>query len=105
MRASTNEVTKAVRKLIADTELPVVETYQAAGAISRELEDHFFGRVGLFRNQPGDILLEEADLVISIGYDQSSMIQSSGINLATERLFILTTIKQISTMITNQSVN
>ena len=29
MRASTNEVTKAVRKLIADTELPVVETYQA----------------------------------------------------------------------------
>lgn len=75
MRASTNEVTKAVRKLIADTELPVVETYQAAGAISRELEDHFFGRVGLFRNQPGDILLEEADLVISIGYDQSSMIK------------------------------
>ncbi len=40
MRASTNEVTKAVRALIADTELPVVETYQAAGAISRELEDH-----------------------------------------------------------------
>ncbi|PGC35733.1 acetolactate synthase AlsS [Bacillus pseudomycoides] len=69
MRASTNEVTKAVRELIADTQLPVVETYQAAGAISRELEDHFFGRVGLFRNQPGDILLEEADLVLSIGYD------------------------------------
>ena len=69
MRASTNEVTKAVRKLIADTQLPVVETYQAAGAISRELEDHFFGRVGLFRNQPGDILLEEADFVLSIGYD------------------------------------
>ncbi|MDM5187272.1 acetolactate synthase AlsS [Bacillus sp. DX4.1] len=69
MRASTNEVTKAVRELISDTQLPVVETYQAAGAISRELEDHFFGRVGLFRNQPGDILLEEADLVLSIGYD------------------------------------
>ncbi|MGN7196811.1 acetolactate synthase AlsS [Bacillus mycoides] len=69
MRASTNEVTKAVRELIAGTELPVVETYQAAGAISRELEDHFFGRVGLFRNQPGDILLEEADFVLSIGYD------------------------------------
>ncbi|MFJ8527574.1 acetolactate synthase AlsS [Bacillus sp. NPDC094106] len=69
MRASTNEVTSAVRKLIADTQLPVVETYQAAGAISRELEDHFFGRVGLFRNQPGDILLEEADFVLSIGYD------------------------------------
>lgn len=69
MRASTDVVTKAVRKLITDTQLPVVETYQAAGAISRKLEDHFFGRVGLFRNQPGDILLEEADLVLSIGYD------------------------------------
>ncbi|MGO0733651.1 acetolactate synthase AlsS (plasmid) [Bacillus shihchuchen] len=69
MRASTDAVVKAVRKLITDTQLPVVETYQAAGSISRELEDHFFGRVGLFRNQPGDILLEEADLVISIGYD------------------------------------
>ncbi|PEA55003.1 acetolactate synthase AlsS [Bacillus pseudomycoides] len=69
MRASTDAVTKAVRKLITDTQLPVVETYQAAGAISRKLEDHFFGRVGLFRNQPGDILLEEADLVLSIGYD------------------------------------
>ncbi len=26
--------------------------------VSRELEDHFVGRVGLFRNQPGDILIE-----------------------------------------------
>ncbi|HDX9580590.1 TPA: acetolactate synthase AlsS [Bacillus pseudomycoides] len=69
MRASTDAVTRAVRKLITDTQLPVVETYQAAGAISRKLEDQFFGRVGLFRNQPGDILLEEADLVLSIGYD------------------------------------
>ena len=105
MRASTNEVTKAVRELIADTELPVVETYQAAGAISRELEDHFFGRVGLFRNQPGDILLEEADLVISIGYDPIEYDPKFWNKLGTEQLFILMTIKQISIMITNQSVN
>ncbi|MNC21328.1 Acetolactate synthase [compost metagenome] len=27
------------------------------------------GRVGLFSNQPGDLLLQEADLVLTIGYD------------------------------------
>jgi acetolactate synthase-1/2/3 large subunit len=29
----------------------------------------FFGRVGLFRNQPGDKLLAHADLILTIGYD------------------------------------
>lgn len=33
------------------------------------MEEHFFGRVGLFRNQPGDMLLKKSDLVIAIGYD------------------------------------
>ena len=38
--------------------------------ISRELEpDTFFGRIGFFRNQTGDKLLKQADLVITIGYD------------------------------------
>ncbi|HEK6563513.1 TPA: acetolactate synthase AlsS [Staphylococcus aureus] len=48
---------------------PVVETFQGAGVISRELENHFFGRVGLFRNQVGDELLRKSDLVVTIGYD------------------------------------
>ncbi|MCP3809498.1 acetolactate synthase AlsS [Paenibacillus sp. Lou8.1] len=69
MKASTPEATAAIRALIRDTDLPVVETFQAAGAISRELEDHYFGRVGLFHNQPGDMLLGAADLVLTIGYD------------------------------------
>ena len=47
----------------------MVETFQAAGVISRKLENYFFGRVGLFRNQPGDMLLKRSDLVIAIGYD------------------------------------
>ncbi|SUK48671.1 Acetolactate synthase, catabolic [Staphylococcus aureus] len=46
-----------------------VETFQGAGVISRELENHFFGRVGLFRNQVGDELLRKSDLVVTIGYD------------------------------------
>ncbi len=69
MRASRPKVVAAVRSLLKKIALPVVETFQAAGLISRELENHFFGRIGLFRNQPGDILLEHADVVLAIGYD------------------------------------
>lgn len=69
MRASSEEVTQAIRNLVEKTGLPVVETFQAAGVISRQLERHFFGRVGLFRNQPGDALLKRSDLVIAVGYD------------------------------------
>lgn len=69
MRASAPEATYAIRELISHTNIPVVETFQAAGAISRELESHFFGRIGLFRNQPGDDLLAQADVVLTVGYD------------------------------------
>ena len=50
--------------------MPVVETYQAAGVVSRDLEQQsYFGRIGLFRNQVGDQLLQQSDLVIAVGYD------------------------------------
>jgi len=60
---------RALRQLLSATELPVVETFQAAGAVSRELEDHFVGRVGLFRNQPGDIVIAHADVLVTVGFD------------------------------------
>lgn len=69
MRSSSADETNAIRKLVERTNLPVVETFQGAGVISRELENHFFGRVGLFRNQVGDELLRKSDLVVTIGYD------------------------------------
>ena len=69
MRSSSQAETEAIRRLVQKTNLPVVETFQGAGVISRELENHFFGRVGLFRNQVGDELLRKSDLVITIGYD------------------------------------
>jgi len=49
--------------------VPAVGTFQGAGVISRELLPLFFGRVGLFRNQPGDKVLASADVVLTIGYD------------------------------------
>ncbi|MFL4901872.1 acetolactate synthase AlsS [Streptomyces sp. MMS24-I2-30] len=69
MRAADAEPCAALRQLLAETDLPVVETFQAAGVVSRALEDHFVGRVGLFRNQPGDILIAHADVLVTIGYD------------------------------------
>ena len=69
IRGADPDSTEALRTLVAATGLPVLETFQAAGVISRELEDYFLGRVGLFRNQPGDVVLAHADVVITVGYD------------------------------------
>lgn len=69
-RGADEEITTALRKLLSDYLLPVVETYQAAGVVSRDLEQQsYFGRIGLFRNQVGDQLLQQSDLVIAVGYD------------------------------------
>ncbi|MDO9395555.1 MAG: acetolactate synthase AlsS [Herbiconiux sp.] len=69
LRGADLESTRSLRALIAETELPVIETFQAAGLISRDLENHYLGRVGLFKNQPADLALNESDLVIAVGYD------------------------------------
>ncbi|MDR2834408.1 MAG: acetolactate synthase AlsS [Streptococcaceae bacterium] len=66
---SDAKVAESLRNLLTHVSIPVVETFQGAGVISRDLEHTFFGRVGLFRNQPGDMLLKRADLVIAVGYD------------------------------------
>jgi acetolactate synthase-1/2/3 large subunit len=69
MGASKPRATAAVRTLLKRHGLPVVGTFQGAGAVSRELLPLFFGRVGLFRNQPGDKVLARADVVLTVGYD------------------------------------
>jgi acetolactate synthase-1/2/3 large subunit len=69
VRVGEPEPCAALRELLAVTDLPVVETFQAAGVVSRELEDHFVGRVGLFRNQPGDIVISHADVLVTVGFD------------------------------------
>lgn len=69
-RASSAIVVGAVREFLKRWPIAVVETFQAAGAIPESLAQHvFFGRVGLFRNQTGDRLLSESDLIITLGYD------------------------------------
>jgi acetolactate synthase I/II/III large subunit len=67
--ASQARAAEAVRLLLTKTSLPVVCTYQGAGIVPREMFDRFGGRVGLFHNQPGDRLLDAADVMVAIGYD------------------------------------
>ena len=69
LMASKPKFAGTINKLLASTALPVVGTFQAAGAISRRDFPYYGGRVGQLANQPADTLLDSADLVITIGYD------------------------------------
>jgi catabolic acetolactate synthase len=69
MRASDPNVTAALHHFLRKHPIPVLETFQAAGCVSRELLHLYYGRLGLFRNQAGDKLLAHSDLVIAVGYD------------------------------------
>jgi acetolactate synthase-1/2/3 large subunit len=67
--ASKPQNAAAVHELIEGGKLPVVGTFQAAGAVSMNHFSSFGGRVGQINNQPADEILAAGDLVISIGYD------------------------------------
>ncbi|OGT31456.1 MAG: acetolactate synthase [Gammaproteobacteria bacterium RIFCSPHIGHO2_12_FULL_35_23] len=69
MYASKEQNAKVIRELLHEIKFPCVGTFQAAGIISKNLVDCFIGRVGLFKNQPGDIALDAADVVITVGYN------------------------------------
>jgi len=68
LMASQPENSEAIHDLLSRSHIPVTSTYQAAGAIRQEHFSRFAGRVGLFNNQAGDRLLQQADLIITIGY-------------------------------------
>ena len=68
LEASRPENALAIRALLKHAPIPVIGTYQAAGAISHDELHCFIGRVGLFKNQPGDNILDAADVVLCIGF-------------------------------------
>jgi acetolactate synthase I/II/III large subunit len=61
--------TEAIRCLMRNHQIPVVSTYQASGVVPKDLIHLFYGRIGLFKNQPADILLEASDCVMTIGFN------------------------------------
>jgi acetolactate synthase I/II/III large subunit len=69
MLASKPANASALQNFLTRNNLPVVGTFQAAGAVGAMLFENFGGRVGQLANQPADALLESADLVITVGYD------------------------------------
>ncbi|AOR63905.1 acetolactate synthase AlsS [Pectobacterium wasabiae] len=68
LMASQQENTQALRRFLHHSQLPVTSTYQAAGVIDQQQFNHFAGRVGLFNNQAGDKLLQQADVIVTVGY-------------------------------------
>jgi len=69
LEASRSENAAAVRELLKQKRMATIGTYQAAGVVSRELFDCFVGRVGLFKNQRGDALLDAADVILTVGFN------------------------------------
>jgi len=69
LEASRPENAKVIRELIVKTGISTISTYQAAGVVSRELVSYDWGRVGIIKNQPADVLLDLADVIITVGYD------------------------------------
>ncbi|MEI2405440.1 acetolactate synthase AlsS [Niallia taxi] len=69
MKGSRPKAVKSIRNFLHTLGIPFVETYQGAGTLSRELEAQYYGRIGLFANQPGDLLIEKADVILTIGFD------------------------------------
>ncbi len=69
LMASKVKAADAIRNLLNGGSMPVVGTFQAAGAICQQLYPYFAGRVGQLANQPANEVLNTADLVITIGYD------------------------------------
>jgi acetolactate synthase-1/2/3 large subunit len=67
--AGRKKVVQALRSALNDYPVPVVNTYQASGVLPRELFNCYAGSLGIFQNQPGDKLLERADVIITIGFD------------------------------------
>jgi len=70
MQSSSHECAQPLIQFLKKTGIPYISTFQGAGAwVNQQGGSTYAGRIGLFRNQPTDKLLDEADLVVTIGYD------------------------------------
>jgi acetolactate synthase-1/2/3 large subunit len=70
MQSSQQDIAHAIQKFLEKSGMPYIATFQGAGPWAQpEGSRQFIGRVGLFRNQPADKILNESDCVITIGFD------------------------------------
>lgn len=70
MQSSADESSDALVAFLKKSGIPYISTFQGAGAwVQNDGGSTYAGRIGLFRNQPADKLLDQADAVLTIGYD------------------------------------
>lgn len=70
MQSSDQSCREALVSFLRKSGIPYVSTFQGAGAwVEQSGGSPYAGRIGLFRNQPADKLLDQADCVVCIGYD------------------------------------
>ncbi len=70
MQSSSADNADALVGFLKKTGIPYISTFQGAGAwVERKGGSTYAGRIGLFRNQPADKILDQADAVLTIGYD------------------------------------
>lgn len=67
LQASQAVLAPSLQTFLQRAAIPYCSTFQGPGLWASA--DHFVGRVGLFRNQPADRLLDLADCVITVGFD------------------------------------
>lgn len=67
LQASQPALAEPLQSFVRLSGMPYCATLQGAG--TWVAPDQFAGRLGLFRNQPGDHLLDAADCVIAVGFD------------------------------------
>ena len=67
LQTSDPACSQELKQFVSSSGLPYASTFQAAGLWVAP--EQFVGRLGLFRNQPADRLLDAADGVICIGFD------------------------------------
>jgi acetolactate synthase-1/2/3 large subunit len=67
LQASQPASADAIKRFLAATGLPYASTFQGPGGWAAPSQ--YAGKLGLFRNQPADRLLDDADCVITVGFD------------------------------------
>lgn len=70
MQSSCQDSSEGLINFFKKSGIPYVSTFQGAGAwVGASSGATYAGRIGLFRNQPADNLLDQADAILTIGYD------------------------------------
>ncbi len=67
--AANDAVAEELQNFLSVSNIPVVCTFEGAGMVTREHQQLFMGRLGVFQNQPCNHLIRQADVIICLGYN------------------------------------